>query len=220
MNENSTIKSRLIDFISYLGIGQGKFEKQCGLANGYVNNIRKSITPEKLQQIALRHPELNTGWLMTGDGEMLKDGKILSHKADENITEAAISVPLLPVYAHGGSLNDFAASINKYDCEWVVSPVNGVDFAMQVSGDSMAPEYPNGSRIFIKKIDERAFIEWGKTYVLDTCNGTVLKRIVPSEKEGYVRCVSINPDPIYAPFEVSFSDVFGMYKVLLCMSMK
>lgn len=72
MAENETIKERLITFIKYLQIGQGKFEAQCGLANGYVNNIRRSITPEKLQQIALQFPDLNTGWLMTGEGEMLR----------------------------------------------------------------------------------------------------------------------------------------------------
>lgn len=34
----------------------------------------------------------------------------------------------------------------------------------------MAPEYPSGSRILIKRIDEKAFIEWGRVYVLDTMN--------------------------------------------------
>lgn len=72
MADNQTIKERLLLFIAYLGIGQAKFEKRCGLANGYVNNIRKSITPEKLQKIALQYPELNAGWLMTGEGEMIR----------------------------------------------------------------------------------------------------------------------------------------------------
>lgn len=76
MAEYQKIKERLIAFIAYLGIGQGKFEKECGVSNGYVNNIRKSITPEKLQQIALRYPELNTGWLMTGEGEMIKNNLV------------------------------------------------------------------------------------------------------------------------------------------------
>lgn len=72
MTDNQTIKARLLSFIAFLGIGQAKFEKKCGLANGYVNNIRKSITPEKLQKIALQYPELNPGWLMTGEGEMIR----------------------------------------------------------------------------------------------------------------------------------------------------
>ena len=134
--------------------------------------------------------------------------------------ETAKMVLLLPVSAQGGSLNDFVVSVKESDCEKVVSPIRGVDFAMTVSGDSMSPEYPNGSRIFIKRINERAFIEWGKVYVLDTCNGTVIKILVPAEKEGYVKCVSINQDPIFAPFEVAFEDIYGVYKVLLCMSVK
>lgn len=72
MVENQTVKERLIIYIKHLGIGQRKFEIKCGLANGYINNIRQSITPEKLQKISLYNPELNTGWLMTGEGEMLK----------------------------------------------------------------------------------------------------------------------------------------------------
>ena len=181
----------------------------------------KTISSSMADKIASCYPEVNKIWLLTGEGEMLKDGSMSRPKSNnDGASETATTVLLLPVYAQGGSLNDFVASVNEYDCERVVSPIGGVDFAMQVSGDSMAPEYPNGSRIFIKKINEKAFIEWGKTYVLDTCNGTVVKRIVPSEKEGFVRCVSINPDPVYAPFEVSLSDVFGMYKVLLCMSVK
>ncbi len=45
--------------------------KECNLS-GYVNNIRVSIQPDKITSIALHFPELNTGWLLTGEGEMLK----------------------------------------------------------------------------------------------------------------------------------------------------
>ena len=56
--------------------------------------------------------------------------------------------------------------------------------------------------------------------MLDTVNGSVVKTIVPSDKEGCIRCVSINPDPRYAPFDVPLSSVYGIYRVLMCMSMK
>lgn len=210
-----SVKERLIQFIKYKNIGQSAFEKFVGLSNGYVNNIRKSIQPDKVQRIALKYPELNTGWLMTGNGEMLN----LPNSIDENIEEPTY-VPLLPISAQAGSLNDFIVSVKDSDCEHVVSPIKGADFAMSVAGDSMSPEYPSGSQILIKKINEKAFIDWGKVYVLDTCNGTVIKKVFPTDSPNTIKCVSINPD--YPPFELSTENdvLFGVYRVLLCMSVK
>ena len=122
----------------------------------------------------------------------------------------------MPIAAQGGPLNDFVISINKNNCEHIASPVKA-DYAMVINGDSMEPEYPAGSHVLIKKINERAFIEWGRVYVLDTCNGTIIKRIMPSDDPNKVKCVSINDK--YPPFEVSFDDMYGMYKVVMRMTL-
>lgn len=132
--------------------------------------------------------------------------------------QSTYTIPLLPVSAQGGSLNDFVVSVKESECEKIISPIKGADYAMSVAGDSMAPEYPSGSQILIKRINEKAFIDWGKVYVLDTCNGTVIKRIYPTDDENIIECRSINPE--YPPFKVSFEDMYGMYRVLMCMSMK
>lgn len=221
--KTETIKDRVKLFLEYLGISQQKFETETKLSNGFVNNIGYNISEKSTKRIAERYPELNITWLKSGVGSMLTTGDnevTLETPEDDNQETTAKLVPLLPIAAQGGSLNDFVVSVKDSDCEKVVSPIKGAQFAMPVSGDSMAPEYPNGSQIFIKRINEKAFIEWGKVYVLDTCNGTVIKILVPSEKDGYVRCLSINKDPIFAPFDVSWSDVYGVYRVLLCMSVK
>ena len=73
-------------------------------------------------------------------------------KNKNNVTENMLSlIRLLPISAYGGSLNNFAMSIKDNDCERIISPIKGADFAITVSGDSMSPEYPNGSHILIKK---------------------------------------------------------------------
>ena len=228
----SETKDRLLEFLRYKGLGQQKFEISIGMSNGWANKVGDSIRENTLKKISEVYPELNIAWLKSGVGAMLNNGECEEtlytpkeeHPKERNQKDAteenAKMVLLLPVSAQGGSLNDFVVSVKESDCEKVVSPIRGVDFAMTVSGDSMSPEYPNGSRIFIKRINERAFIEWGKVYVLDTCNGTVIKILVPAEKEGYVKCVSINQDPIFAPFEIAFEDIYGVYKVLICMSVK
>lgn len=221
----STVKDRVKKFLDYLGIGQLTFENETNLSRGFVNKIGYNISEKSIERIAKRYPELNIAWLKSGVGEMLNTGEsegTLETPGDNETSEeiTAKLVPLLPIAAQGGSLNDFVVSVKESDCEKVVSPIKGADFAMPISGDSMAPEYPNGSQIFIKRINEKAFIEWGKVYVLDTCNGVVVKILVPSENKGYVKCVSINTDPIFAPFEIAWEDINGVYRVLLCMSVK
>jgi len=89
---------------------------------------------------------------------------------------------------------------------------------MPVSGDSMAPEYPSGAQILIKRINESAFIDWGRVYVLDTCNGVVIKRVFPTDDPNILECRSINPE--YPPFKVATEDIYGVYRVLMCMSLK
>ena len=139
-------------------------------------------------------------------------------EGSEQPGEGQTIVPLIPISAQGGTLNDFTMSVMEYDCEKVISPIKGVDYAMTVSGDSMSPEYPSGCQILIKKINERAFIDWGKVFVLDTVNGTIIKKLMPTSDPDKVLCVSINPN--YPSFEVCLEHVTGVYRVLMCMSLK
>ena len=209
-----TVKDRLTKFRQYKKLGQGKFEKLSGLSNGYLTQLRKAPGSEKLQRILCAFPDLNRTWLLTGEGEMLTGDQTIQSSTESDIH----LIPLLPVSAQGGSFNDFVVSIKESSCEKIISPIKGADYAMSVSGESMAPEYPSGSQILIKRINEKAFIDWGRVYVLDTCNGTVIKRLFPSDTADKVLCRSINPE--FPPLEVLLSDVYAVYRVLMCMSLK
>ena len=61
-------------FLRYKDISNSVFEKTCGMANGYVNNIRVGVSPKKLESILLNYPELNRDWLIYGEGNMLNEG--------------------------------------------------------------------------------------------------------------------------------------------------
>ena len=228
-----TTKQRLISFLAYLKISQGKFEKKVGLSTGFVNNVGDSIRTASLDKIKSVYPELNTAWLLTGVGDMLdseknslflnslrrKENEESFDKKDIEYTKG-FTTYLLPMSAMGGTLTGFAApGAMLQNCEAIISPIEDVDFAITVYGDSMAPEYPSGSRILIKKINPNIFIDWGKTYVLDTANGVIVKELHECKgKEGYVKCHSVNPDPKFSDFDVPLSD--GVYRVLMCMSAK
>ena len=128
------------------------------------------------------------------------------------------SILVIPTGARGGTLGDFAESVRDYECEKIISPVRGADYAMQITGDSMSPEYPSGSQIIIKKINEKAFIEWGKVYVLDTENGAIVKQIRRTDNPDVVECVSLNP--AYQPFQIECKYIRGWYRVLMVLALK
>ena len=218
----NTIKDRTMLFIKFKGITMKTFEQRCDLSSGYVTSMRKGFGSEKLNNVLMAYPELNREWLLYGEGEMLKASSSSqpqpSAKAERLSDDEAYKVPLVPISALGGSLNDFNTAVCRADCETVISPIKDIDMAIKISGDSMEPEYPSGSTVLIKKINEHAFLEWGKVYVLSTCNGTVIKRLMPTDDPNKVLCESINPK--YPPFEVSLEHVYGVYIVMMCMSFK
>ena len=129
------------------------------------------------------------------------------------------TVPLLPIFAQAGSLTGWSDGIEEVKCERVISPVNDVDMAVHIYGESMYPDIPNGSVCYVRRVSGRV-LDWGRAYILDTVDGPVLKYLTPGKDEDHLRCVSANHDPMYAPFEVSKEDVLGIYRVVMCMSMK
>ena len=139
-------------------------------------------------------------------------------RQEDTLPGATETVLVIPYGARGGTIGDFVDGIHEYDCEKVLSPVKGADYAMEVTGDSMSPDFPSGSRILIKRIDETAFIAWNEVYVLDTPNGAVIKRIRRTEDPAVVECVSINP--AYQPYRVERDFIRGWYRVLMVMSLK
>jgi SOS-response transcriptional repressor LexA len=218
----NTVKDRTLEFIKFKGLTMKAFEQRCDLSTGYVTSMRKGYGSEKLNNVLTAFPELNREWLLYGEGDMLSSTSSAqpqpSVKNERVADDEAYKVPLVPISALGGSLNDFNTTVCRDDCETVISPIKDIDMAIKISGDSMEPEYPSGSTVLIKKINEHAFLEWGKVYVLSTCNGTVIKRLMPTDDPNKVLCESINPK--YPPFEVSLEHVYGVYIVMMCMSFK
>lgn len=87
----SAVKKRLIEYLNYKDIGQNKFALSCGLSSGFVSNITVSIKLSTLLRISKHYPDLNTTWILTGEGEMIL-------KDDEEMDTKSIVSDHLPVY--------------------------------------------------------------------------------------------------------------------------
>lgn len=97
-----TVKERLIEFIKSQKLSINQFEKDCGLSGGYVRNMRRSISPDKLGSIVTNFPELNPGWLMTGEGNMLRS-------EPRNVNNQTVRIGNITASSSGSDSSELAA---------------------------------------------------------------------------------------------------------------
>lgn len=71
-----TVKERLVQYIKSKGLSNSEFCRRIGVSNAFISSMRRSMQPDKTESIALNFPDLNISWLLTGEGEMLKDSGI------------------------------------------------------------------------------------------------------------------------------------------------
>lgn len=71
MQNESNVKERLKEFVSYLNISEREFCRTIGVGSAYIASIKKSIKADKLEAITKQYPQLNPVWLIRGEGEML-----------------------------------------------------------------------------------------------------------------------------------------------------
>lgn len=209
----TTEKQRLKEFIENKKLSNKEFEKICGLSNGYVASKGKTIRSDLYPQISTQFPELNIDWLRSGVGSML----ITSPQPQA--LKTGYTALLVPLSATGGALSDFdEPGVLAHQCERISVPINA-DLAVPVTGDSMAPEYPDGSIVLVKRVDPSLYIEWGEVYVIDSLNGKVIKE-VRRASDSAICCISRNKPEQYAPFNIEMSAVRAMYRVLMVLARK
>jgi hypothetical protein len=83
----TTVKQRLSEFITSLNIAPSRFEKECGLSNGYLRQLRKEPSRDKIESIIAKFPQLSVEWLLNGEGEMLRAGYTQNVTESENFTQ-------------------------------------------------------------------------------------------------------------------------------------
>lgn len=136
------------------------------------------------------------------------------NRKDELEKEGKMELPLIPLNFYAGALTGVCDSIMDYECEKYIVPIfRGAEFLVRVQGDSMVPKFASGDIVACKRVSlDRLWFQWGKTYVLDTSQGPLIKRIEKSEQEG---CVSIHSNnPQYSPFDLPVEEINALALVI------
>lgn len=172
------VRDRLKAYLKEKNISQADFAIGIGASTGYVNAIVKTIGSDKLAIIREKFPDLNIGWLLTGEGEMLK-----SATAAPATTENGVPFYDMDVTASiTESFNDVREEVQYYIN---FPPLNDCDAAFPVYGDSMVPDFYPGEVILVREIRNVDSMLWGEPYLVitnaDCDNLRTIKNVYLSE---------------------------------------
>lgn len=144
------------------------------IQSGKTQNISASMA----NKIISVFPEINRGWLLTGEGEMLKNETYINIAKNQGI----------PFYDM-----DITASIAETFCDvreeaqYYINypPLNDCDAAFPVYGESMIPDFFPGEVVLVSEIKHVDSMLWGEPYLIITnaeCdNLRTLKNVYLSE---------------------------------------
>lgn len=212
-NNNSSFFERLQCFMTTKGINDNKLTIDAGLSVGLLGKARKtgkSMTSTSIEKILLAYPDLNAEWLLTGRGEMIKgnsENNLTYHNDIKTDTR-----PRIPFDAAAGSLSVALGSVTSADCEQlpVIPNFPRYDFTILARGCSMEPQYLSGDELACLFVTETSFIQWGRTHVLDTSQGIVVKRIFDNGDS--ILCKSNNPE--FPDFSILKSEIYRIALVV------
>lgn len=209
------INRRLVSVLDYFFNGNvSEMARKTNVPQPTLNNIvanrLSKPSAENLSRIANSIELLNSGWLLTGEGEMLKDNK----KSDiSDISSERKN--LIPFYDNvatvGGHLNMSADVDTPHSV-----PTEYIDTgdwfreataAIRHYEDSM-DEYPSGCILALKEVKDRQLVVPGRDYVIETDEYRVTKRVQLGKDDEHIIAYSTNketyPDGklIHEPFPI------------------
>lgn len=205
-----TVKQRLVEYLSEKGIGQNKFERLAGIANGYISNLKSQPKEAHLTKILQAAPDLNRVWLLTGEGEMLvtdepRPVKSFTHGVPYYDVDFRLGFDLM--------MNDQTA---RPDYLIDFAPYNKCDVWCNARGDSMAPTIANGDIIALKEIADPSFLANDEIYAVVTTNDMRTIKRVRDEGDSLLL---IPDNKAYSNQRLPKTLIDKVYKVVGCMKM-
>lgn len=169
--------------------------------------------------------EINTDWLITGRGSMLKsEGRSPRGEQEEVLPTKKNLIPFYDDVSTIGGLNDRVANTDPNSpSEWIDAGdwFPEATAAIRHNGDSMV-EYSSGSILALRRVDDQRLIMNGRNYVIETSEYRVTKQL--QDDGDHFMAYSTNretyPDgrQIHAPFSIPKDAIRYIYLVLGCVT--
>ena len=195
-----------------LKMSQETFRKEVGISQSYLSELetgKKNLTEELYNSIIERFGR-----------------SIIIPFIEVDCDNIAINIPhlecnnknVIPLFeleaASCGMPSGFEVAIEANKCDrYIIPDLAGCDFTIRTRGRSMInrshPErsIPERSIVGCRIWKSRSHVRWGEVYALATPDGVVVKKIMPSEKDGYIKCVSFNGEEGFIPYDLPADEI-------------
>lgn len=245
---SSTRAERLNEAFNYLRFkGLVKTQKDLAEAIGAtapnvssaLKGDEKFLTDSFIARFSDAFGEVSSHWLLTGEGDMLS-----GHDPRREPTEfpldkmekaralaEELGVELIPMFSEpfkgGNDGYPLAEDINEVESVWTMPDVRA-DMIVPVVGDSMAPTFPQGSRLAVSRVwfrpDEPLSIPFGEAFAIvlhdpddpdPKAITDYVKRLYkhddPAKRREY--WIARSDNDMYEDFEIPISHVVGLWRV-------
>ena len=209
---------RMREYLDLKGISKYKFCNDLGFSNKFLDNSSNMGT-DKACKILQYYPEINSEWLLTGNGAMLKENNdnIIIMNTERKTTDSvqvSQEIPLYDLEAVAGLRELFSSGKPQRILDTIKIPnLPKCDGAISVTGDSMYPLLKSGDIILYKETEfENIF--FGEMYLLsvklnDWEEYITVKYVQKSEKgSDFVKLVSQNSN--HQPKDIHISKISAL----------
>ncbi|MFC4746717.1 S24 family peptidase [Flavobacterium branchiicola] len=209
---------RVREYLDYKGITKYKFCNDLGFSNKFLDNSSNMGT-DKACKILHHYPDLNSEWLLTGNGTMIKEENtslviMNNDRKTVDSLQASQEIPLYDLEAVAGLRELFSSGEPQRILDTIKIPnLPKCDGAISVTGDSMYPLLKSGDIILYKETEfENIF--FGEMYLLsvklnDWEEYITVKYVQKSEQgQDYVKLVSQNSH--HQPKDIHISKISAL----------
>ncbi|AOC93706.1 hypothetical protein BB050_00552 [Flavobacterium anhuiense] len=209
---------RMREYLDYKGITKYKFCNDLGFSNKFLDNSSNMGT-DKACKILHYYPEINSEWLLTGNGPMIKEDNtsVMIMKNDRKTADAIHvnqEIPLYDLEAVAGLRELFNSGEPQRVLDTIKIPnLPKCDGAISVTGDSMYPLLKSGDIVLYKETEfENIF--FGEMYLLSVklndWEEYITVKYVQKSDQGteYVKLVSQNSH--HQPKDIHISKISAL----------
>lgn len=215
--EKSLVKRNISLYLSSKGITPYEFYKESGTTRGILGQ-NNGISEDNISRFLAYAPDVNVGWLLTGEGNMLKSESD-AHNTPPNTPPAVAATcppnegaPYYDVEFQGGFADSFNDQTIYPDRHIYIPGFERVQVWCNISGHSMEPRIGHQDIIGLRQCLVQD-IQFGKIYAVVLKSKRTVKILRKSNNPQMLRYVPIN-DKEFDEQEFPITDIIRIFEVL------